>query len=143
MIASHIVAKKMMQQGHGKIFNMEGLGSDGRIQNKMIVYGTSKRAVSYFSKALAKELSYSPIQIGVISPGMVFTDLLLNPVKGASEKDQKRMNKIFNILAEPIEKVAPFIVKRILNGNKPFISIQYLTNLKVMRKFIRNAFSTK
>ena len=31
------------EQGYGKIFNMEGFGSDGRIMEKLTLYGTSKR----------------------------------------------------------------------------------------------------
>ena len=36
----------MVKQGGGKIFNMEGLGSDGFIQDGMTIYGTTKSAIT-------------------------------------------------------------------------------------------------
>ncbi len=53
---SEIALKGMKQQGHGAIYNMEGLGSDGMIQRKTAIYGTTKRALTYFTLAMAKEV---------------------------------------------------------------------------------------
>ena len=45
----------MRTQGNGKIFNMEGFGSDGSTMAKYVVYGATKYAVKYVTKALVKE----------------------------------------------------------------------------------------
>jgi NAD(P)-dependent dehydrogenase (short-subunit alcohol dehydrogenase family) len=47
---SQVAAKNMLAQGSGQIWNMEGLGSDGMIQKKTVLYGTTKQALTYFTK---------------------------------------------------------------------------------------------
>ena len=43
IFGSQIAAKAMIKQGYGAIYSMEGLGSDNRIQEKTILYGTEMR----------------------------------------------------------------------------------------------------
>src|SRR5674476_19775 len=45
MLSTYIAYNRMLLQGYGAIYNMEGLGSDGRVISGMAPYGTSKRAV--------------------------------------------------------------------------------------------------
>jgi short-subunit dehydrogenase len=45
----------------------------------MAAYGASKRAVTYFTKALLKDTKGWPVQVGLLSPGIVATDLLVIP----------------------------------------------------------------
>jgi len=96
---------------------MEGFGSDGMIRDKMTLYGTTKRAVRYFTQSMAKEASTSPVKIGTLSPGMVVTDFLLNSLKSNS-KEADKAKEIFNILADHVDTVTPFLCKRILENNK-------------------------
>lgn len=141
MSAGSVVAlKNMKQQGHGQIFNMEGFGSDGRMMKNMTVYGTSKRALRYFTHSLAKEAAHSPIQVGTLSPGMVITDLILDSLKTTDPKELDRTKNIFNILGERVETVTPFLVEGILKSRKNNASIAYLTNGKVMWKFMKSLF---
>lgn len=58
---SQIAAENMLKQGHGQIWNMEGLGSNDMIQVRTLLYGTSKHALTYFTKGLAKELEGTQI----------------------------------------------------------------------------------
>lgn len=51
---SQIAATEMIRQGHGAIYSMEGLGSNNMIQPKTILYGTTKHALTYFMKGLAR-----------------------------------------------------------------------------------------
>ena len=51
---SQIAAAGMLKQGHGAIYSMEGLGTNNMIQPKTILYGTTKYALTYFMKGLAK-----------------------------------------------------------------------------------------
>ena len=53
---SQIAAMGMLKQGHGAIYSMEGLGSNNMIQPKTILYSTTKHALTFFMKGLAKEL---------------------------------------------------------------------------------------
>ena len=51
----------MLAQGFGAIYNMEGMGSDGRKHAGLTMYGTSKYAVHYFTESLALEAKETPV----------------------------------------------------------------------------------
>ncbi len=135
MNGSKIAFNQMLKQGYGQIFNMEGFGSDGMKQDKMAIYGTSKRAVRYFTQSLSKEAKGTPIKVGTLSPGMVLTDFLLKSVKEDNE-DAKQAKKIFNILADDVDTVTTFLAKGILNNDKNNAHIAWLTNTKVTFRFL-------
>jgi len=128
------------RQGFGKVFNMEGLGSDGRIMEKLSVYGTTKRAVNYFTKAVARELGKENIQIGILSPGMVRTDFIMDPMKEGNPEELARFNKVQEILTEDVEKVTKFLVDRILVSKKKYDRIEYLTFGRMMPKILKLMF---
>lgn len=77
MTGSRIALAEMSAQGSGSLYNVEGFGSEGRTAPGLAIYGTSKSAVSYFTKALIRETKDSDIGVGYLSPGIVVTDLLL------------------------------------------------------------------
>lgn len=134
MICTSIVLEQFKQQGYGYVYNFEGLGSNNMKIPETIVYGTTKRAITYFSQACNKELKeYKNITVGTIQPGMVFTDLLL---QNMSEEGMK----IARILGDTVENVSPFIVKKVLQKKK---TIKYLTNVKIMKRFITSPFKKK
>jgi len=134
IMATAIAVKQMKKQKYGIVYNMEGLGSNNMMIPKTIVYGSSKRLLRYYSRAICKELKNdSNIFVGTISPGMVFTDLLL---KDATEESMR----ITNILGNKVEEVTPFLVKNMLRGKK---HIYWLTNRKVMWRFFTSIFKKK
>jgi len=55
MLASHIAYNRMAGQGFGAIYNMEGLGSDGRTIPGLIPYGTSNGRSDISRKVLPKK----------------------------------------------------------------------------------------
>ncbi len=129
ILGTSVAIAEMKKQRFGAVYNMEGLGSDGRIIPKTIVYGSSKRLLRYFSKAVNKELKeYKEIFVGTLSPGMVFTDLLL---KDSTPESMK----IINILGNSVDEVTPFLVEKMISGKK---NIFWLTNRKVMLKFLNS-----
>lgn len=137
-VATNFVFKKMKEQGHGKIFNLEGLGSDGRIINKMAIYGTTKCAVSYFTRAFARECEGTPVQAGTISPGMVMTDMLRNSLKNGSENEISESKKIFNMLAEEPGVVAKYLVKKILESRKNYDRINFMSPWRIFVRLLKN-----
>ena len=142
---SQVAAKNMLKQGNGQIWNMEGLGSNNMIQEKTIIYGTSKRALTYFTKALAKELKNTSVTAGRLSPGMMVTDLITkSPEGGVSPviKD-KGFRFIFNVLGDRPETVAKFFVPRILANRKNDAQIVWLTKLKTIWRFITIPFNKR
>lgn len=140
MLGSLHVVRKMKEQGFGKIFNMEGFGSDGRKMNKMTIYGTSKYALSYFTESLSNEAKQLPIQVGTLSPGMVITDLITGSFDSIPIEEREQTKKIFNILGERVEVVTPYLVERILKSNKNNDKINFLSNGKVIWKFLKSPF---
>ncbi len=136
MHGSLAVMNKMIKQGSGKIFNMEGFGSNGMIRPKMAVYGTTKQAVRYFTRALAREAENTKILVGTISPGMVITDFITEPLNQLSQEKRKKTIKIFNILADRVETVTPFLVDRMLKTTTNGIRIEWLTKSKIFWRFL-------
>lgn len=135
---SKVAVELMLHQGYGSIYNMEGLGSDGRVVVNYGYYGTTKRMVRYFTKVLAKEQEGSGLLIGRLSPGMVITDLLLNDIEKSSNKEKTM--KIFRILADRVQDVAPYLGKRILKNRKNGSYIAWLTTPKIFYRFITAGF---
>ena len=137
MIGTKTAANFMLKQGFGKIFNMEGFGSDGRMMNKLSLYGTTKRAVNYFTKAVSKEMKGTTVQIGILSPGMVRTDFLNNATDTRSPEEAKRFKKVYTILAEDRDIVTGFLVSRILKSTRNYHRIEFLTKGKLMVRIFR------
>ncbi len=142
MLATHVAYNNMLQQGSGAIYNMEGLGSDGRTISGLTPYGTSKRAVRYFTDAFAKEVKSGPVIVGTISPGMVLTDMTLRPLKKDREQN-RHLIRIYNILANDPETVTPFLVKKMIENRKNGAKISWLTSWKIMMRFCLAPFSNR
>lgn len=139
---SQIAAAEMIKQGHGAIYSMEGLGSNNMIQLKTILYGTTKHALTYFMKGLAKELEGTGVIAGRLSPGMMLTDFITKTPDGEQSEviSDKKFKKLFNILADKPETVAKFFIPRILNNTKSDTQIAWLTNRKAIWRFITSGF---
>jgi len=140
MMGTQSAVRFFKQQGYGKVFNMEGFGSDGRIMDKLSLYGTTKRAVNYFTKAVSREVKEPNIQVGILSPGMVRTDFLTNSASDADPAEQERNKKVFDILAEDVDVVTPFLCSRILSSKKKYDRIEFLTMQRLAPKLIRLMF---
>lgn len=135
MLATHVAYNGMLKQGSGAIYNMEGLGSDGRSIPGLTPYGTSKRAVRYFTDAFAKEVKNGPVIVGTISPGMVLTDMTLGQLRKDPDKNRE-LKKIYNILANDPETITPFLVKKMIQNRKNGVKISWLTPGKIMTRFM-------
>jgi len=136
---AQVAFRGMRAQGLGAIYNMEGMGSDGRMHAGLTFYGTTKSAVHYFTKSFAMEAKTTPVIVGGLRPGMVATDLLRDRYKERPE-DWERARKIFNIIAERIETVTPWLAEKILNNTKNDIILSYSSSWKLLWKFISNPF---
>ncbi|XP_078430838.1 NYC1-like protein [Wolffia australiana] len=133
------------QSRGGHIFNMDGAGSDGRPTPRFAAYGATKRSVVHLTKSLQAELQMNEVKnvmVHNLSPGMVTTDLLMC---GANTKQAKFF---INILAEPPEVVAEYLVSSIRTvperGSMKPTYIRFLTGLKAYSQiFSRLAFGTR
>ena len=138
---SQVAAAGMIKQGNGAIYSMEGLGSNNMIQIKTILYGTTKHALTYFMKGLAKELEGTGVIAGRLSPGMMLTDFITKTPDGEQSEvivDEK-FRKIFNILGDKPETVAKFFIPKMLSNTKNDAQIAWLTNRKAAWRFMTSS----
>jgi NAD(P)-dependent dehydrogenase (short-subunit alcohol dehydrogenase family) len=135
----HVALKGMMQQGHGSVYNMEGLGSGGPMIRGLALYSASKSALAYLTKAAAKEVEDTPVIVGGLRPGMVATKLITAEYEGHPE-EWKRAERIFNILSDRVETVTPWMADKILSNKKNGVRIQWLGRPKVMLRFLESSF---
>ena len=135
MYGAKVAVTGMLEQGGGAFFVMEGKGSRGDVQGGMSLYSATKRAGNYLFQALVKELEGSSVSVGSISPGMVVTDLL-SMQRDADQETWERTKKIFNILADKVETVSPWIVDKMLANQKHGMQIRWLHRGKVLWRFL-------
>ena len=118
----------------GAIYNMEGWGSNGRHMDRLNAYGMTKAAVRYFTRGLAREVRKTGLVVGALSPGMMVTDFLTEPMKDDPER-MARSRKIFNIIADKPETVARYLAPRILSNRKNGASIVWGGTGKLLWRF--------
>ena len=135
ILCTKVVAKEMLNQGFGQIYMFEGFGSNGQLQKGISVYGSTKRALRYFTAAAANEYKDTSIIIGSISPGIVATDLLVRSSK-ESGNDWEKTKKILNVLADRVEVVTPWLVEQTLKNTKNGAQIAWLTKTKVIGRLL-------
>ena len=143
---SNVAFKNMNKQGFGQIYNIEGYGSNDAMMKGLTIYGTSKRAITYFTQALAKESKQlnSKVLVGRITPGIMITDFITiaNGKKGEITLSEKT-KKVYNILGDYPSTIAEFTVKRIVKNTKNNARFMWLTNARAMRRFMFSGFSKR
>jgi NAD(P)-dependent dehydrogenase (short-subunit alcohol dehydrogenase family) len=139
MYGCKVALQGMMDQGAGAVYNMEGLGSDGRWIEGLTLYATTKYALRYLDQSLAKEVEGSGLIVGAIAPGMLITDLITDQYKERPE-DWEDAKRIFNILADRVETVVPWIVEQVLANDKNGARIAWLSRSKIMGRFLTARF---
>ena len=130
----------MLAQGRGKIFNMEGFGSDGMTQPGMAVYGASKRAVRYLTTALAKEYADTPLIIANLSPGIVVTEFLTRDLYAHDPSELNQRKGFLNLLADRVETVAPALVDGMLKLKKTGGAVRWMTPTQALGRMVMSVF---
>lgn len=137
---TQVALQGMREQGGGAIYNTAGFGSDGFWRRGMTIYGTSKRAVAYFSKGVAKEVAAaassqagSPL-VCWLNPGMVITPLVIEEARTMPSEKWKAGRRVFNMWGETIETTAQQLVERILDNQKNGVNIHLLPGWKMAWK---------
>jgi hypothetical protein len=73
---------------------------------------------------------------------MVVTDLLTNQYEDRPQ-DWEQAKRIFNILADRVETVTPWLAQRLLENNRTGARISWLTRRKIMWRFLTAPFSER
>jgi len=147
VMGSRIAVQLMEDQPlGGAIYNLEGYGSNDAMMLGFNMYGTSKRAVTHFTVALAKELEErgSRVIVGRLSPGIMVTDFLTN-ASGTGQKIElpEKTKRFYNIVAETPDIVARFFVEKMLANQKNNVHICRLTNGRLLSHFVTAMFSKR
>ena len=146
ILCSKLIMPIMIKQGYGQIFNVEGYGSNDAKSVGLSIYGTTKRAVTYFTEALAfeNEKLNTNVKIGKITPGIMITYFITTAL-GNGEKIElpEKTKKVYNILGDYPETIANYIVPRVINNTKNNAKIVWLTNRKAFFRFMSAGFSKR
>jgi len=143
MNCCHVALNGMLEQENGgRIFNMEGFGSDGMVRPRLGPYGSTKIGLRYFTKTLVKECEGTNVKACYLSPGMVVTDLLV-PQPEDRDEDWEKSKKVLNILADTVETVTPYLVDGMLAAENNGDAVRWLTGKKVAWRFMTARFGKK
>jgi NAD(P)-dependent dehydrogenase (short-subunit alcohol dehydrogenase family) len=134
MYGSKVAMRGMLDQGHGEIYSLEGLGSDGRKVEGLALYGTTKAALRYLNQSLARETKGTGVLVGTVRPAMVLTDLVMKQYEGRPE-ELERVKHIFNLIADRVETVTPWLARRMLANNRNGAVISWLPWWKLLGRF--------
>jgi NAD(P)-dependent dehydrogenase (short-subunit alcohol dehydrogenase family) len=144
VLGSRLAVQLMEKQERGGyVYNVEGYGSNDAMMTGLNMYGTSKRAVTHFTQALAKELEEhnSKVKAGRLSPGIMITDFTVKALGGKEAIDlPEKTKKVYNILGDYPDVVAAHLVKEMLVNTKNNAHIEWLTGGKAMWRFITAGF---
>lgn len=146
VIGSKVAMEQMTKQGHGAIYNMEGYGSNDAMMLGLNMYGTSKRAVTHFTQALAKESEErgTGVTVGRLSPGIMITEFTTGALGGKEKIDlPEKTKKVYNILGDYPDVVADFLVDKMLKNTKNNAHIEWLTGGKAAWRFMTAAFNKR
>ena len=147
ILGTRLAALKMEKQPQGGfIYNLEGYGSNDAMMLGLNLYGTSKRAVTHFTQAFAKELAErgSKVKAGRLSPGIMITDFTVKALGGAeSIALPEKTKKVYNILGDYPDVVAAHLVKGMLANTKNNAHIEWLTTGKAAWRFMTAGFNKR
>ena len=141
---SRIAFAHMVKQGFGQIYNVEGYGSNDAMKTGLTIYGTAKRAITYFTEALAKECEShydDKILVCRLTPGIMITDFLTQANGGKTKVElTPKIKKVYNILGDYPETISAYVVPRILKNKKNNGKIAWLTTGRALGKFVKAIF---
>jgi NAD(P)-dependent dehydrogenase (short-subunit alcohol dehydrogenase family) len=133
MHGSKIAAAGMLGR-RGAIYNIYGAGSDGVPIPGMIGYGTTKRAVQFFTEALAEEMAGTEVLVGGLSPGLVITEGFLREHSRVTPDALAEREAVVNIIGDDPETVAAWAADIIHSNRESGREFRWLTPEKISRR---------
>jgi NAD(P)-dependent dehydrogenase (short-subunit alcohol dehydrogenase family) len=134
---SQVALAGMRPRGRGAVYNLAGAGSDGSYVPGMLGYATTKAAVTWFTRWLAKEVAGQGLIVGSLSPGLVFTEGFLREHAAVPAAHRAGREAYVNIIGDHVETVATWFVDKMLANTKNGAEFVWLTPGKLRwRKFM-------
>lgn len=142
---SKVAMEEMAKKHSGAIYNVEGFGSDDAHILGLNMYGTSKRAVTYFTDAIAQEAEErsTGVLVGKLSPGIMITEFTTHSLVNDEIKLSDKTKKVYNILGDTPETVARFLVEKMINNKKNNVKFSWLTSSKAFFRFLTAGFNKR
>lgn len=142
---SKVAMEEMCKNHDGAIYNVEGYGSNDAHMLGLNMYGTSKRAVTYFTESLAKEAEEknTGVIVGKLSPGIMITGFTTHALVNDRIKLSDKTKRVYNILGDTPETVGRFLVNHMINNSKNNAKINWLTNRKAFFRFLTAGFNKR
>ena len=142
---SKVAMEEMSKNKSGAIYNIEGYGSNDAHMLGLNMYGTSKRAVTYFTESLAKEAEEKKtgVIVGKLSPGIMITEFTTHSLGNDSITLSDKTKKVYNILGDTPETVGKFLVENMIKNTKNNVKINWLTNKKALVRFLTAGFNKR
>lgn len=138
---SRVAFLHMAEQGYGQIYNIEGYGSNDAMKTGLSIYGTAKRAITYFTEALAKESEshyHDKILVNRLTPGIMITDFLTQANGGKTKVElTDKVKKVYNILGDYPETISAYVVPKMIKNKKNNAKIAWLTKRRAFAKFFK------
>jgi len=143
MFGSKVAMQGFTKQGYGAVYNMEGMGADGRSNVKgLSIYGATKAGLRYFNDCLASEITNSRIITGSMQPGMVLTDMVTGQYEGKPE-DWSRVKRIFDVISSDVNQVADWLTDKMLTNQKNGARFSFSNSLRIFSRFLMMPFRRK
>jgi NAD(P)-dependent dehydrogenase (short-subunit alcohol dehydrogenase family) len=140
---SKVAMQGFIKQGYGAIYNMEGMGADGRSNVKgLSIYGTTKAGLRYFNTCLAAEGINPRILTGSMQPGMILTDMVTGQYEGKPEEWNK-VKGIFDVISSDVNQVADWLTDRMLTNQKNGARFSFSNSLRIFSRFLMMPFRRK
>ena len=141
---SRIAFAHMVEQGYGQIYKVEGYGSNDAMKTGLTIYGTAKRAITYFTEALAKESDShydDKVLVNRLTPGIMITNFLTQANGGKTKVElTDKIKKVYNILGDYPETISAYVVPKMLKNKRNNSKIAWLTKRRAFGKFFKALF---
>lgn len=145
IMGTNIAIRQMKKQGYGQVYGVEGHGSNDAKIIGLSMYGTTKRAVTYFLEATAKEIDDEKlnIQVGLLAPGIMITKFTNHALGNDKMELSDKTKKVYNILGDYPDVIAEFLVKRMINNTKNGARFSWLTKRRSFFRFMMAGFNKR
>ena len=145
IFGSKVAIEQMSKQHKGAVYNIEGYGSNDAHMLGLNMYGTSKRAVTYLTEALAQECEQqgNGVIVGKLSPGIMITEFTTHSLGNDKIELAEKTKKVYNILGDTPETVGKFLVDKMVNNIKNNVKFNWLTNGKAFTRFLTAGFNKR
>jgi NAD(P)-dependent dehydrogenase (short-subunit alcohol dehydrogenase family) len=120
------IMRYMLPRKQGVLVNIYGNGSFLRPASPTGLYGATKAWMTSFTRSLAKELKGSGVQILGFSPGMLTTDMLLNP-NVVGERGREMLTNfgfVLRFLGQPAKYASDKLVKTLAGNRREFTEVK-------------------